>query len=656
MPIRRSLGITALAITSTTIFAAETKLQLSGIFSDHMVLQREIDLKIWGRTTPGDTVKLKLDDSSADGKADESGKWQIELPPQKAGGPYELTVTDSDETTTIKDILIGDVWVCSGQSNMEFQLQRVFDAEEVIINSSNNKLRLFHVPRNKALRPLDEFDPGAIWKVSSPDTTPKFSAVGYFFGQELQRELDVPIGLINSSWGGTKAEWWTPLKGLQQLPFTKADAEEMVNPEPDAKLTSDYRKASIGWQKGVMRRDPGIKKNDPIWAKSEFDDSNWKEITLPAMLEDAGLKNYDGSIWFRRDFDVTEEQSKQRATLNFCVDDGDVTFINGVQVGTVNTPNKVRNYVIMGGLLKPGKNTIAIQMWDWGKIGGICGDPASMKISFEGEGQSDSIALAGTWNYNEGLSLDNIPGRPTAPRAIRPTTLFNAMISPMIDFGIKGTIWYQGEANARSDSAPVYDELLATMITEWRNAWGLGDFPFLIVQLASYMKMEPEPTESDWAVLRESQDNVMKLVKNVAVASAIDIGEQDDIHPRNKKDVGKRLALAALAKFYSKEIEFTGPTYKSHVIESNSITITLDHASELKTKNGEPAKGFAIAGKDGRFVWANAEIKGNTVVLTSDFVKEPVAARYGWATYSRGNLYNSADLPANPFRTDKPSN
>jgi len=655
MPISRLLGITTLFITTTTVFAEETKLQLSGIFSDHMVLQREIDLKIWGKASPGDTVKVKFHNSSVDGKADQTGKWQINLPSKKAGGPFELTVSDSNETTTIKDILVGDVWVCSGQSNMEFQLQRVFDAEETIKNSSNDKLRLFHVPRNKALKPLDEFDPGTVWTVSSPETTPKFSAVGYFFGQQLQKELDVPIGLINSSWGGTKAEWWTPLQGLQKQPFTKAEAEEMVNPEPDSKLTSDYRKASIGWQKNVMRRDPGIRKNDPIWAKPDFDDSKWDEITLPAMLEDFGLEDYDGSVWFRRDFDVTEEQSKKRATLNFCVDDGDVTFVNGVQVGTVNTPNKIRNYTIMGGLLKPGKNTVAIQMWDWGKIGGICGDPASMKISFEGEEKSDLIALSGDWHYNKGLSLKDIPGRPTAPRVIRPTTLYNAMISPIIDFGIKGAIWYQGEANARSDSAPVYDELLATMITEWRNAWGLGDFPFYIVQLASYTKIEPEPTESDWAVLRESQDDVAKLVKNVAVASAIDIGEQDDIHPRNKKDVGKRLALAALEKTYGKKVESTGPTYRSHVIDGNRITITMDHASGLKTKDGGPAKGFAIAGKDGKFVWADAEIKGDIVVLSSNAVQEPVAARYGWATYSTGNLYNSSNLPANPFRTDKPS-
>lgn len=645
----------ASALVAAITPATAGNLQLPGLFSDHMVLQQGVPLKVWGKADAGDKIKITFNNSTAEATADATGRWTAKLDKQKAGGPYELTVSADDDTTTIKDVLVGEVWVCSGQSNMDFPLKRASTSEEAIKSSSNNQIRLFKVPRNKDVKPLANFTTDTQWEISSPESTPDFSAVGYFFGQDIQKELNVPVGLIQSSWGGTAAEWWTPLEGLKQLPYLKAAADEMEHAEPDSKLTDDYRKAAYGWKKGVMAKDPGNGKKDGGWYKPEFDDSSWESASEPAMLSKMNMDKFDGSVWYRRTFDLTAEQAKMGATLSFCADDQDFAYINGTQVGFSDVAGKLRHYPVQTNLLKPGKNTVALQVWDWGKDGGLCGSADDLHLELTDGHASQTIALAGEWHHKPGVSLNSMKKRPQAPQSIRPTVLYNAMINPMINYAIKGVIWYQGEANARSDSAELYDQTLGMMVKQWREKWGLGDFPFIQVQLASFRKIEPEPGNSVWALLRESQENLMRMAKNIGMATAIDVGSETDIHPTDKQTVGKRLALNALAMAYDKDIEYLGPIYKSSEVKDGKIILHFEHADQLKSSDGKDLKGFSIAGADKQFVWADARIDGNTIVVSSDKIKEPVAARYGWQDYVTGNLVNGAGLPASPFRTDKPA-
>lgn len=653
MPIfHRSLPVTLTLLSTAAALAAPGNLALSGLFSDHMVLQRNHPIVVWGTTAANDSVTVKIGEDQATAKADANGEWTAKLPERKAGGePLTLTVSDADETTSIQDILIGDVWVCSGQSNMEFQLRRTSNAEEAIKSSTNNNIRIYDIERQRALKPQKELKQAGIWQVAAPDTVPLFSGVGYFFGKKLQEELDIPIGLINSSWGGTKVQWWTPMEGIDKIPFYDAEAASVREGKSNAALAKEYQKALAGWLEKTDTVDPGVRSN---WAAPSFDVSGWKSVDLPENKNQGTLGKANGTAWYRRSFDLTAEQAGTSFQAELaCLDDVAVVYINGKKIGHSQTPLTPLKVTIPAGMLKDGSNIIAVQIIDFGKGGGICGKPGNLKLSSTTRPQ-DSIVLAGEWKYKLGVPLKELPAAPTPPPSIRPTVLYNAMIAPLLKFPITGAIWYQGEGNANEAMAPYYAETFSTMIDLWRKNWSVGEFPFLFVELASFREIELEPGESNWAVLREQQQKTLKLTPNTALASAIDVGEEHDIHPKNKLDVGNRLAQAALALEYGKDVVPMGPIYKSSEIKDGKVIISFEYAKSLKTKNGEPLKGFSIAGADGKFIWADASIDGNTVVVSSDKIPTPVAVRYGWATYSTGNLYNGADLPASPFRTDQP--
>ena len=503
-PIVLVLCVVLLLLSTGAIFA---DVKLPAVIGDNMVLQRGKASHIWGWADPNEqiTVSVSWRTMSWEVTTDKEGKWSFEMSPPKTTGPHEMTLR-SKNTITIKNILVGEVWVCSGQSNMQWSVRASANADQEIAGADYPKIRLFTVKRKVANEPQTNCE--GSWTMCSPETVPGFSAVGYFFGRELHKELDVPIGLIHTSWGGTPAESWTRRGALEAVPDCLPILERFDE---------------------AMAKYPEAKK------KYDEDVIKWKK--------------------------------------------------------------------------------------------------AAEKAKAEGE---------------------KPPGRPRAPfgpgNPHSPAGLYNAMIAPLIPYSIAGAIWYQGESNA--GRAYQYRKLFPAMITNWRQDWGQGNFAFLFVQLANFMAVEPEPVDSAWAELREAQLMTLAL-PNTGMAVIIDIGEASDIHPKNKQDVGKRLALWALARTYGKTPVYSGPIYKSMKTEGNKTILEFEHVGGgLVGRGGEPLKGFAVAGADRKFAWADAKIEGDTVVVSSDKVSEPAAVRYGWANNPVCNLYNKEGLPASPFRTD----
>jgi len=576
-----------------------------------------------------------------------------------AGGPYEMTISGKN-TLTIKNILAGEVWVCSGQSNMEFSVgamegwkSGVFDVKQEIASADYPKIRLFTVQKKVADTP--QSDCVGNWQLCSPQTVGGFSAVAYFFGRELHSNLNVPVGLIHTSWGGTPAEAWTSARVLKTLPDFKGAIEEIeqarANPEP---LKKKYEQQMLDWQKKNDLSGPDGKGCTDV----NYDDSGWEQMELPQYWEQAGLADFDGLVWFRKDIEIPQSWTGRELVLELGpIDDMDVTWANGIRVGGIETPGHwqtARQYKIAPTVIKAGRNVIAVRVLDTGGGGGIYGSAEQMKIRPAEAAGEAAISLAGRWRYKKGYDLKSIPPQPRPPLPVNnqnaPTALYNGMLAPLIPYSIQWAIWYQGESNA--GQAYQYRRLFPAMIQNWRNDWNEGDFPFLFVQLANFMAAKPDPSDSAWAELREAQTMTLAL-PNTGMAVIIDIGDANDIHPKNKQDVGKRLALWALAKTYGKKLVYSGPIYKSMRIEGHNIILRFDHVGGgLVAMGGEPLKGFAITGADRKFVWADARIDGQTVVVTSNKIPEPVAVRYGWADNPVCNLYNKEGLPATPFRTD----
>ena len=620
------------------------------LFTDHVVLQRDVPVPVWGWTEPGQRVKVALGGQSVETTADARGKWQVKMGPYPAGGPHVLAV-GGPKDVEIKDVLVGDVWICSGQSNMEWPLSASNNAKEEIAAANYPKIRLFTVPKKIAIEPTTTVD--ASWEVCSPETSPQFSAVGYFFGRELQKELDVPIGLIDSSWGGTVAEAWASAEALDTMKdFKDAIAQVRAERTKEGNAAVRFDQLMDAWWK---RNDPGTSEQ-PNWADAKVDASTWKTLKAPGVWEQRGVPNFDGIAWLRKEVDLPESWEGKELTLGLGpIDDRDSTFLNGVEVGHTNGYNIPRSYKVPAGVAKAGRNLIAVRVLDTAGLGGFAGQDDQMQLKLSGDDQAGPISLAGDWSFKESKPFGSLstPPEPSQGNPNRTTVLYNGMIAPLKPFPIKGAIWYQGESNA--GRAAQYRKLLPTMIQDWRAQFEVGDFPFFIVQLANFYDVKPEPTNSAWAELREAQYLTTKALPNVGIALAIDIGEARDIHPRNKQDVGKRLALAALATAHGKPIEFSGPTYKAQETVGNAIKLTFDHlGGGLVARGGDKLEGFAIAGEDGKFAWADAKIEGDAIVVSSPKVEKPVTVRYAWADNPACNLYNQAGFPAVPFRTDAP--
>ena len=624
---------------------------LHPLFTDHAVVQRDVPLPIWGWTDPGARVKVTFAGQSVETTADPAGKWLVKLGPYPAGGPHTLAVAGPKEVE-IADILVGDVWLCSGQSNMEWPVNRSDRAQEEVAAASYPSIRLLTVPKRATVKPVAAFE--ARWDVCSPATVGEFSAVGYFFGRDVAREIKVPIGLIDSSWGGTIGEAWMDAESVAKLgDFDKAlDRIRAAAEVPDRKPAPLRERIATWWREN----DPGSRPDAP-WSAPNLDTADWKPMDLPGNWETRGLPDFDGIAWFRREVVLPEAWDGQAVELRLgAIDDRDTTYLNGVEVGHKDQYNLLRNYSVRDRVARAGRNVIAVRVFDNQGLGGFSGPAEDMTLTLTDDKAAGPISLTGAWSYRIGASIDDLSEFPERDQANpnRVTVLYNGMIAPLLPFPIKGALWYQGEANVGRGTQ--YRRLLPELVRDWRERFGGGDFPFFIVQLANFQKRLDQPADSSWAELREAQFLTTKAVPNAHVALAIDIGLADDVHPTNKQEVGRRLALDALATVYGRvDVEFSGPTFRAMEVHEHSVRISFDHVgSGLKTADGGKLDGFAIAAKDGKFQWADAVIDGNGVVISSTEVDRPAAVRYAWADNPACNLVNGAGLPAVPFRTDSP--
>lgn len=630
----------------------QAKVKLPSLFSDNMVFQQKSKAAVWGKADPGKAITISTTWSRVryTAKADESGNWKIKVATPAYGGPYAMTISDG-EPLILMNVLIGEVWVCSGQSNMEMPLGgwgKIDHYEQEIAAAKYPMIRLLQVDHVASNFPLEDAKvANAGWKPCIPQYVAEFSSVAYFFAREIYNKTKIPIGLIHTSWGGTIAEAWTSAATLKTIPDFVAAVNKIEDLGKEKNSVTVEQKLAA-WQDLVEQKDAGMQQGKPAWTASTYNASSWKNMQLPTLWEDAGLAGFDGVVWFRKNITIPEAWAGKELKLNLgTIDDNDITFFDGEKIGQTEGYNVPRNYTIPANKVKAGTFTLAVRVFDGAGGGGLYGDKNVMSII---GGDGTRIALDGAWQYQIGMNLKDAPKPESIDGPNRTTVLYNAMIHPYLQFPIKGVIWYQGESNA--DRAHQYRTLFPAMITDWRKQWGQGDFPFYFVQLANFMKVEPQPVPSAWAELRDAQRATLSL-PNTGMAVTIDIGNAGDIHPKNKQDVGKRLALIALAKNYGVKGPYSGPVYQSAKIEGNAINLSFDPIQGLKTSDGAELKGFAIAGADQKFHWAKARIKGNQILVSSTEVADPVAVRYAWANNPVCNLTNASGLPASPFRTDK---
>lgn len=600
-----------------------------------------------GGAAVGEKITINFMEKTYDTTADENSKWAIILSDLKAGGPYGMEITASNHIT-LKNILIGDVWVCSGQSNMVLPMDRVKDRyADVIAHSDNPSIRQFLVPiRYDFNTPQEELQSG-IWEPANPENILNFTATGYFFAKTLFEKYQVPIGLINVSVGGSPAEAWLSEDALKSFPTHLETAIRFKDSIYVNQIIEEDKAVSEEWYNRVRELDEGFLDGQKSWFDPIYDASSWQTMQIPSYWEDEGLGQLNGVVWFRKEINIPASMTGNPAWLLMGrIVDSDSVYINGIFVGSISYQYPPRRYDVPENVLKEGENIIVVRVRNNTGSGGFIKDKPYQLIA-----GGQTIDLKGEWRYKLGAVMDPLP----APTFIqwKPLGLYNGMIAPLLNYKIRGVIWYQGESN--TEKPLEYRKLFPALITDWRQKWDQGDFPFLYVQLANFMKVNPKPSESNWAELREAQLKTLS-VSNTAMAVTIDIGEWNDIHPLNKEDVGKRLALAAQKIAYGdNKVVYSGPVYQSMKIEGNKIIISFTNiGSGLAAKGSGELKHFAIAGADKKFFWAKAKIKDNKVVVWNDNISKPVAVRYAWADNPEGaNLYNTEGLPASPFRTDE---
>lgn len=659
---RRSIGFTAcFVIFLFTISSAFADVKLPQLITNHMVLQRDLKLKIWGWAAVGEKVSVSINKIKANTKTGSDGKWLMVLPAMKAGGPYTMQIKGNN-TITLSDILIGDVWFCSGQSNMTVLMERVKEKyPEEIANANFSEIRNFFVPtKADVTKEYDDLPPGK-WLNADHANILSFGAVPYFFAKQIYLKYHVPIGIVNSSVGGTPIEAWISAEGFKDFPNELA---QIKNFRDTAYMNVANRRPAGGPPRGGaggLRIEPDKGISGPVkWTDPSFDPQGWHKFWMPGYWTDQGVKSLNGTLYFRKEIDVPAAMTGVPAKLFVGrIIDADSTFVNGKFVGNITYQYPPRRYEIPAGILKPGKNIIVVKVINTAGKGGFVPDK---NYSLNANGQR--IDLRGEWLYQVGqvqprVSFGGGPrggGTPAGPRPVNaqnaPTGLYNPMVAPAINYGIKGFLWYQGEAN--SGQAKAYAKLLPALINDWRTKWGEGNIPFLYAQLPNYMEVNYSPEESDWAQMRQSMFETL-AVPNTGMSVAIDAGEWNDIHPLDKKDVGERLALWAEHYSYgAKDLVYSGPLYKSSSVDGNKITLSFTSiGSGLAVKGGGDLNYFQIAGADKKYVWAKAKIEGDKVVVWSDAVPSPVSVRYAWADNPEGaNLINKEGLLASPFQAD----
>ncbi len=635
----RYFSLSLLLLISSYSFS---QIHLPKLISDGMVLQRDKPLKIWGWASPKEGVNLAFQNKTYKTKATEVGKWEIILPPQKAGGPFEMTFKGSNELK-IKDILFGDVWLCSGQSNMvhQMELHSVTYAKD-IAEATNTNIRHFWIPTTTNLNGVSEdFPANATWKVCNPENVRQFSAVAYFFAKKIDEKYQVPIGLINASVGGTPIEAWTSEEGLKDF----SPIQATIQKNKDTSYVNSFKR--IGNFTPPPIQDKGLI-GEKKWFDVSYIPKGWKPINIPGYWEDQGIKDLNGVVWYRKEIDLpaTMIGKPTRVFLGRIVD-ADVLYINGKQVGATTYMYPQRRYNVPADLLKIGKNIFVVKVTNNGGKGGFV--PDKPYCLFSGK---DTIDLKGTWQYKVGEVFIPRTGGGFGGFSAQnsPTALYNAMIAPATNFAIKGMLWYQGESN--SGKAEEYAKLQPAQILDWRKKFNQGELPFLYVQLPNFMDANYIPSESQWAELREAQLKSL-AVPNTAMSVGIDLGEWNDIHPDNKKSVGERLALAAEKLVYGENIVSSGPIFQLASIENDKIVLSFSNiGGGLIANDEEDLREFAIAGADKKFVWATAKIVADKIEVSNKSIASPMYVRYAWADNPDVNFYNKDGLPASPFRTD----
>ncbi|MEO7932497.1 MAG: sialate O-acetylesterase [Chthoniobacterales bacterium] len=665
----------------TAEFLASTALadvRLPAVFSNHLVLQKAARVPMWGWADPGEKVSIALDGRQvSETTADPKGKWTVSLDLSAFGqGPFEMIV-EGKNRIRISDVVIGEVWVASGQSNMEFILKDAIGAEAEISRSSNSHIRQFRVER--AATANVQVDCKGQWQVADPGTAGEFTAVGYYFAKSLESNLQVPVGLIHASWGGTTAEAWTEPSAFDSdadLNAGRGRALKRIAEYPQ--LRAEWVKAFGTWLKNTKREDTPTA-DTAAFAGKAISEGEWTPIQFPGVLEANNLPNA-GAVWMRRQVEIPPNLAGTRLGLSFgAFDTFDSVYWNGELIHSIRFEDfpgtgflrRGGDYVIPANKVLTGSNTLALRFFQPVTATKSAAVPKVGPIIISGKWLAKAEYALPSLSAEEAAAVPKAPAIPPPPE-LSPSYLYNGMIAPMLRYGISGVIWYQGESN--NWRAHQYNVAFPLLIDGWRKARQQGDFPFYYCQIANYLEKKPEPGESSWAELREAQNKTLALA-NTGQAVLIDMGEADDIHPRNKKEAGERLARIALAKTYGKEISFSGPVFSKMTVEDGkahlSFSITdgglvakpLPKEYNISTRTGVTAplvpnspgselEGFAILGDNGKWVWANAMIEGETVIVWSDKVPSPIAVRYGWADNPTCNLYNAAGLPASPFRTD----
>lgn len=626
----------------------QSKLKLPRLISDGMVIQRNAKIKIWGWAPAGETVTVSFGGKACAAAANADGEWQTVLYTGDAGGPYDMTISTGDGagSITVKNILLGDVWLCSGQSNMEMRMFSVRDEyPDEVAKADNDSIRQFLVPiRYDFEKPQTDFESGS-WEALNPQSILNFTAAGYFFAERLFEKYHVPIGLINASQGGSPAEAWLSGEALAQFPDYYETAQKLKDKNYVDALNKKDQTDSEEWHRRIDEADIGTAEGGKPFYSPDCDASGWQHARVPSYWDEEGLGNIYGAVWFRKEIEIPFQLTGEPAKILFGnVIDEDMLYINGTLVGALPMQYIPRKYDIPDGLLKQGKNTIVVRAVNSSARGGFYkGKPYELHIG------DRSIDLSGEWQCRIGAQSGPMPG----PAFVmwKPSGLYNGMLAPVINYAIKGVIWYQGESNTKKPGE--YEKLFRTLICDWRRKWGQGDFPFIYVQLPNFGERSG-PSAGNWAAVREAQRRTLD-VPATGMAVTIDIGEWNDVHPRNKKDVGGRLALVARKVAYGDEsITACGPLFKSAERDGGRIVLSFSNTGGgLVTGDGKRPGHFEIAGADMVFHPAEARIEEDCVAVWADKVPEPVHARYAWADNPEGaNLYNREGLPASPFTTE----
>jgi sialate O-acetylesterase len=631
----------------SVIEVSNAQLKVASYFKDHLILQRNVENQIWGTATGKEKITLKINETSSTSEASPDGNWYVTIPAKSEGGPFSVEIITAKEKITLSDLYFGDVWLCSGQSNMEYAVG-AFPWGKDELKAVNKTIRFLEIPNRIDEVPVDELPADIEWKVASGEDTQTLSAVAYWFAKHLQSEIDVPIGLITSDWSGTAIEPWMSVPMLKPFPqFKEVISDLEDDPKPHAQIENEFQEyLKNEW--GPKYYYKGIGFNEE-WYDLLTDYSSWDTIHLPTWWEESGisgLKYHDGAVWFRTTFDLPQNFSDSLFYVDLnLIDDYDILWINGVKVGETFGNQNWRQYWVPRNILKQHGNSLVLRVFDVGGNGGLNFHPLW-----------SNFILNGKWVCKKGESISRIV---PVPRIVNkspygyPTAVFNAMIYPLLKTNVKGVIWYQGESNEAR--AQEYAQLFPAMIKGWRKDFAQGDFPFYFVQLANFDSEAASPNQNSWSELREGQEAALDL-PNTGMAVAIDIGEAADIHPANKMEVGRRLALHALKNQYNKKTTAQSPVFKSMEINNDSVLIYIETFGDSLVCNDKYGyvNGFAIAAEGQEFIWAKAQLKGNKIIVYNGKVKQPADVRYAWSKNpGKLNVYNTEGLPLRPFRTDR---